>query len=107
MSDLPEGFEERIQAVCGMSSEEFQQIDEQQWCFLHDFYGTGLEQGRKMQREIDVNPDDLNELLDEKYEDIEFMLSVIHEIYAISGEDVAIAKLCNKVLTESRVPIPE
>lgn len=51
------------------------------------------------------NWEDAVNMLNEKDEDIEFMLSIIREIYAIAGEDPAISKLCNKVISESRIPI--
>ena len=48
---------------------------------------------------------DLESMIIEKNEDIEYMLSTIREIYAISGEDTEISRLCNSVISESRIPI--
>ncbi len=46
--------------------------------------------------------DELIEIIDEKHEQIDELLGVIKDIYAVRGEDEAIASRCNPILNDSR-----
>jgi len=50
------------------------------------------------QYDDELSREDLILMLDEKYDDINTLVSAIREIYAIGGEDKVIAKICNSVL---------
>jgi len=52
--------------------------------------------------DIKLELDRLDELLDEKIDDIVYLVSVIREIYSIVGEDKQVSKICNAVLESQK-----
>jgi hypothetical protein len=57
--------------------------------------------GLKMETR-DISYDELSDLLDEKYDDIAELMSVLREIYAVAGEDKNISRICNAVFEDVR-----
>ena len=53
-------------------------------------------------KRLKENKQTLDMLLDEKYDGIEFLLSIIKQIYAMAGEDESVSEICNKALEDTQ-----
>lgn len=52
--------------------------------------------------DCDLTFEEMSELLDEKYNDIAYLMSILREIYSVAGEDKNIERICNAVFADTR-----